>query len=110
MKNLAKIIFVGASLIGMGSLTACSTLHSEGKPPHDGKPPMSHKDRAERKAMMEQFNQACQGQPAGQQLQITVGDKVIQGTCELHFKPNKPPKGMAPQPPKDVPPPPPVNP
>lgn len=104
MNNLIKIMLLG----GMGVLTACSSMPN--KPPHDGKPPMSHKDRAERKAMMAQFNQACKGQPEGQMLQLSVGDKVVQGTCELHFKPNKPPKGMAPQPPKDIPPPPPVNP
>lgn len=45
--------------------------------------------QAERKARFDQIQKACEGKTAGQTVQLTVGDKTINGSCEMKFKPSK---------------------
>ena len=52
--------------------------------------------RAERQAQFEQIQQACVGKTVGQAIQVKVGDKTIDGTCQIRFKPNKMDDRMAP--------------
>lgn len=117
MNKMAKITLCMATVISMGSLAACQST----MPPQDpnapkmmdgpaGKHWMKHykltpeqradmqQRRAERKAEFEQIQKACTGQAVGQTIQVKMGDKTIDGTCELRFKPSKMNDRMAPPP------------
>ncbi|MCU4358334.1 hypothetical protein [Acinetobacter ursingii] len=102
MKKFSKIAIVTATLVTMGSLAACQSTNAPQEPPShhmmgdgpQGKHAMKHhkltpEQRAERQAQFEQIQQACVGKVAGQAIQVKMGDKTIDGTCQLHFKPNK---------------------
>ena len=50
--------------------------------------------RAERQAKWDAIQSACNGQTNGKQIQAKVDDKLIAGTCVVHFKPNARPDMM----------------
>ncbi len=50
--------------------------------------------RAERQAKWEAIQSACAGQSNGKQIQVKMDDKLIPGTCFVHFKPNARPEMM----------------
>ncbi len=99
MKSNTKIALVTASLLSMGALTACQST-SAPKHEHDSRM-MGHQHghhmspeqreqfkqmRAERKAMHQLMQQACEGKTAGQSVQIKSGEKAVEGTCNMVFK------------------------
>ena len=99
MKNHTKIALVTASLLSMGALTACQST-SAPKHEHDSRM-MGHQHghrmspeqreqfkqmRAERKAMHQLMQQACEGKTAGQSVQVKSGEKTVEGTCNMIFK------------------------
>ena len=107
MNNVSKIAMLTATILTMGSLAACQST-SAPDPMHDrpmmdgahGKHFKRHpltpeqraemqQRRAERQAQFEQIQQACVGKTVGQAIQVKVGDKTIDGTCQIRFKPNK---------------------
>ncbi|WP_130804433.1 hypothetical protein [Acinetobacter ihumii] len=107
MNKISKVAMLTATIITMGSLAACQST-SAPEPRQDrammqgdhGKHFKRHKltpeqraemqqHRAERKAQFEQIQKACVGKTVGQAIQVKVGDKTIDGTCEVRFKPNK---------------------
>jgi hypothetical protein len=45
--------------------------------------------RAERQAQFEQIQQACVGKTVGQAIQVKVGDKTIDGTCQIRLNRTK---------------------
>lgn len=95
MKAISKVAIISASILSIGALTACQTTPS----PQESKsfkkhqqhmsPEMAEKRQAyrtERKAAIQQAQSACDGKAVGQDVQIKVGDKVINGTCAINFK------------------------
>lgn len=50
--------------------------------------------RAERQAKWEALQTACAGQTNGKKIQAKLDDKLIPGTCFVHFKPNARPDMM----------------
>ncbi len=44
--------------------------------------------RAERQAKWQALQNVCTGQSNGKQIQAKIDDKIIPGTCFVHFKPN----------------------
>ncbi|RZG81271.1 hypothetical protein EXE10_13280 [Acinetobacter sp. WCHAc060033] len=50
--------------------------------------------RAERQAKWDAIQSACNGQTNGKQIQAKIDDKLIAGTCVVHFKPNTRPDMM----------------
>lgn len=48
------------------------------------------KQREQRVAQRQLIQQACNGKTSGQTIQVKVGDKTIDGTCQLRFKPTAP--------------------
>lgn len=44
--------------------------------------------RVERQAKWQALQSACAGQSNGKQIQAKIDDKIIPGTCFVHFKPN----------------------
>ena len=55
------------------------------------------------KARFEQIQKACDGKANGQPVSVQVGDKTLEGTCNLRFEPKRP------QPPVNAPAPAPVQ-
>lgn len=45
--------------------------------------------QVERKARFEQIQKACEGKTTGQTVQLKIGEKTIDGSCEMKFKPTK---------------------
>ena len=60
--------------------------------------------RAERKARWEAVQKSCVGHPAGQTIQVKLGDKLLDGQCVVKFQPQFKADGkmppVAPMPPK----------
>lgn len=100
---MSKIAILTASVLGVSALTACQTTTApkDVKGPHhfDGR----HADRMDRKMSpeqreafkarqeqrkqaFEQIKKACDGKAVGQAIQVKLGEKTIDGTCEIHFK------------------------
>ncbi len=48
------------------------------------------KRHAEHRAYFEQMHKACEGKKAGQSIQLKLGEKMIEGSCELKFQPKQP--------------------
>ncbi|EHU3265767.1 hypothetical protein [Acinetobacter baumannii] len=97
MKMTAKIALFSAAIVTMGSLAACQSTTQPPKPEHgmmqDGPRDGHHhrmKHRAERKARFEQIQKACEGKAVGQTVNVQVGDKTLEGTCNLRFEPKRP--------------------
>lgn len=104
--NKRNVAILAATLVCAGSLAACQSTPTPKEPPNpmmDGSPnkpfmkrhhftPEQRAEmqqrRAEREAQFAQIQQACTGKTIGQSVQVTLKDKTIDGTCELHFKPN----------------------
>ncbi|MFV5661729.1 hypothetical protein VXR58_16220 [Acinetobacter pittii] len=123
MKMTAKIALFSAAIVTMGSLAACQSTTQPPKPEHgmmqngprEGHHRMKHREftpeqkaaweqhRAERKARFEQIQKACDGKANGQPVSVQVGDKTLEGTCNLRFEPKRP------QPPVNAPVPAPVQ-
>lgn len=116
MNKLSKVVMLAATVVTMGSLAACQSTTGPQEPPArhmmDDAPQGKHfmkrhklipeqraemqQRRAERQAQFEQIQQACVGKTVGQAIQVKVGDKTIDGTCQIRFKPNKMDDRMAP--------------
>lgn len=45
--------------------------------------------QAEHKVRFEQIKKACDGKTTGQTVQLKMGEKTINGACEMTFKPTK---------------------
>ncbi len=100
------------SILGAITLSACQSSHPPAPPPHNqamqhmqerGSDKMLDRMNArwdnldpEQKAEMEQrhaertmqwqqVQQACQGKTVGQAIQVKIGERVIDGSCEMHF-------------------------
>lgn len=117
MKMTAKIALFSAAIVTMGSLAACqsnpqtpsSEHHMMQDGPRDGHHRMKHREftpeqkaaweqhRAERQARFEQIQKACEGKANGQAVNVQVGDRTLEGTCNLRFEPKRP------QPPMNAP-------
>lgn len=100
MNAFAKVLLVSATLLSMGTLTACQSMTQPHDPAmqagpqdphhrHHRGPRMSEQEMAKHKAEFEQFKQACSNQAVGAKVQVKLEDKTIAGTCELHFKPDQ---------------------
>ena len=103
MNNMTKIALISASILSVGALTACQSTtssqdkdHSRMMKDHHGKHDRKmspeqreqfEKSRAERKEVMKQIENACDNKANGSAVQITAGDKTIDGTCKMVFKP-----------------------
>ena len=104
MNTMSKIAILTASVLSVGALTACQTTTApkDAKGPHqfDGR----HADRMDRKMSpeqreafkarqeqrkqaFEQIKKACDGKAVGQAVQVKLGEKTIDGSCAIHFKP-----------------------
>ncbi|ENU11127.1 hypothetical protein [Acinetobacter calcoaceticus] len=110
MKMTAKIALFSAAIVTMSSLAACQSTSQPQKPEHhmmqdgprDGHHRMKHREftpeqkakweqhREERKARFEQIQKACDGKTNGQAVNVQVGDKTLEGTCNLRFEPKRP--------------------
>lgn len=99
MNAMTKIAMLSTGLITMGALTACQTTTApQDKDPRHFKGDQKqyrmtpeqrelHKQkRAERQQMFEQVKKACDGKAVGSAVQIKAGEKVMNGSCEIHFK------------------------
>lgn len=99
MNAMTKIAMLTTGLISMGALTACQTTTApQDKDPRHFK--AHHKQdrmtaeqrelykqkRTERQQMFEQVKKACDGKAVGTAVQIKAGEKVINGSCKIHFK------------------------
>ena len=106
MNNMKKIAFVGATVLGMGALTACQSshplkdneharmMHDHHQPEHKMTPEQReqfHQARMEHKQFFKQMQKACDGKTVGQATQVNVKDKTIDGTCVMRFKPDQKP-------------------
>ncbi len=107
MNSMAKIAVVGASVIGMGALTACqSSTTVQDKDADHARMMQNHHQkhkrnmtpeqreqfqqaRAERQQMMKTIQTACDGKAVGSAVQIKAGDNAIDGTCAIAFKPDR---------------------
>lgn len=103
MNNMTKMALVGATVLGMGALTACQSSHSpqdneHARMMHDhqSKHKMTpeqreqfHQARMEHKQFFEQMQKACDGKAVGQATQVNVGDKSMDGACVMTFKPDQ---------------------
>lgn len=103
MNSMIKIALVGTCILSLGALTACQSGHSvkENDPArmmHDHHSQHERKMTAEqreqfkqahheRKQVFEQIQKACDGKAAGTTVQIQAGDKTLDGTCSMTFKP-----------------------
>lgn len=103
MNKMTKIALATASILSVGALTACQSTHT----PKDADQPQrmhGHKQdhhmtpeqreqfkekRAERKQVMQNIKQACDGKTVGSAVQIKVGEQTLDGTCAISFKPNR---------------------
>ncbi|WP_111895181.1 hypothetical protein [Acinetobacter sp. MB5] len=111
MNIFAKVALVSATLLSLGTLTACQSMTKPHDPmmeagPHHGHhgPRMSEEEMEKRKAVFEQFKQACNNQPVGAKVQVKLAEKTISGTCELRFKPDHDKDHpLPPPPPADAP-------
>lgn len=100
MNAMTKTALLTASILSMGALTACqsTTAPKEGSSAHMmGKHKSHHKMtpeqreqfkqmRKERKEFNQQAKSACNGKSVNQAVQIKVGEKTIDGTCNMVFK------------------------
>ena len=106
MNSMTKIALVGASVLSMGALTACQStntvkdtdndharmMHGHHQK-HDRKMTPEQREkfqqaRAERKQVIEQIQKACDSKAVGTAVQVKAGDKTIDGTCVMTFKPD----------------------
>lgn len=98
MKAITKLAIVTTGVLSLGALTACQTTTApQQKDPrsfkgHEQKR-MSPEQRelrnqhhAERKQLFEQVQKACDGKTVGAAVQVKVGERVIDGTCNINFK------------------------
>lgn len=104
MNSMTKMALVGASVLSFGALTACQSTNTA-KDKDSDQTRMMHghhqnyerkmtpeqrqqfqQARTERKQLVEQIKQACDGKAAGTAVQIKAGDKTIDGTCVMTFK------------------------
>lgn len=99
MNAMTKIAIFTTGLISMGALTACQTTtapqdkdprHLKAHHKQDRMTPeqreLYKQKRAERQQMFEQVKKACDGKAIGSAVQIKTGEKVMNGSCEIHFK------------------------
>ncbi|AMW79702.1 hypothetical protein AMD27_12910 [Acinetobacter sp. TGL-Y2] len=99
MNAMTKIAMLTTGLISMGALTACQTTtapqeqnsgHVKAHHKQDRMTPeqreLYKQKRADRQQMFEQVKKACDGKAVGTAVQIKAGEKVINGSCEIHFK------------------------
>lgn len=103
MNSMIKIALVGTSILSLGALTACQSSHSikendharmmhDHHPQHERKMTAEQREqfkqaRHERKQVFEQIQKACDSKAVGTAVQIQAGDKILDGTCSMTFKP-----------------------
>lgn len=103
MNSMIKIALVGTSILSLGALTACQSSHSvkdndharmmkDHHPRHERKMTDEQREqfkqaRHERKQVFEQIQKACKSKAAGTAVQIQAGEKTLEGTCSMTFKP-----------------------
>lgn len=103
MNSMIKIALVGTSILSLGALTACQSSHSvkdndharmmkDHHPQHERKMTAEQREqfkqsRHERKQVFEQIQKACDSKAAGTAVQIQAGEKTLDGTCTMTFKP-----------------------
>ena len=103
MNSMIKIALVGTSILSLGALTACQSSHSikendharmmhDHHPQHERKMTAEQREqfkqaRHERKQVFEQIQKACDSKAVGTAVQIQAGDKTLDGTCSMTFKP-----------------------
>lgn len=100
MMNLTKIAVVGASILTLGTLTACQSTNTT---KNADRPERMHGGQYDRKAnpdqrehmkkmhgmqheAMKQMKTACEGKASGTAVQIKLNNKTIDGTCTMTFK------------------------
>ncbi|SPL71653.1 hypothetical protein [Acinetobacter stercoris] len=100
MNSLTKIALVSASILSMGALTACQSSSTPKNGP-EGRHMMGHHKmspeqreqfkqmRAERHEFMKQAKSACDNKAVGSSVQIKAGDKTVDGTCAINFRPDR---------------------
>ena len=103
MSSMIKMALVGASILGLGALTACQSTntvkdhdHTRMMKDHHSKHERKMTDeqreqfqqaRSERKQVFEQIKKACDDKTVGTAVQIQAGEKTLEGTCSMTFKP-----------------------
>lgn len=120
MKNMTKMLIVSASVATMGMLSACQSTpnHHERNSHHDRNSHhmKMHDERSARlspeqrqqfeknRGRHQQFRQAmdtaCDKKQVGETVQLTVGDRSINGQCEMTFYPERSSKGYMRQAPR----------
>ena len=105
MNSMTKIALVSASVLSMGALTACQSnntvkdndharMMKDHHPQHERKMTAEQREqfqqaRSERKQVVEQIQTACDSKAVGTAVQIKAGEKTIDGTCTMTFKPDR---------------------
>ena len=91
MKIQAKMGVVFSTLTVAALLSACqSTAPAQEKRMHAGKhKSMQMHGRHHQQHMRGQIQQACQGKTAGEKIAVQVGERNIQGSCQLSFVPER---------------------
>lgn len=97
--NLTKVSIAVASLFALGTLTACQsttapkdsdrTQKMHGQSDRKASPEQRKqmkKMHAEQREGMKKMKAACEGKAAGTTAQVNMGEKTIDGTCNLVFK------------------------
>lgn len=103
MNSMIKIALVGTSILSLGALTACQSSNSikdndharmmkDHHPQHERKMTTEQREqfqlaRHERKQVFEKIQKACESKVAGTAVQIQAGEKTLEGTCTMTFKP-----------------------
>ncbi|OTG66965.1 hypothetical protein B9T25_09380 [Acinetobacter sp. ANC 4470] len=105
MNSMTKLALVSASVLSIGALTACQSnntikdndharMMKDHHPQHERKMTAEQREqfqqaRHERKQVVEQIKNACDSKAAGTAVQIKAGEKTLDGTCTMTFKPDR---------------------
>lgn len=102
MKQMTKMALIGASVLSMGTLTACQSTTAPKDNDHGRMMKQHHGDhdrrmspeqrehfkqmRAEQRQVFADMQKACNGKTIGSTVQVKAGEKNIDGTCTMVFK------------------------
>ena len=102
MKQMTKMALIGASVLSMGTLTACQSTTAPKDNDHGRMMKQHHGDqdrrmspeqrehfkqmRAEQRQVFADMQKACNGKTTGSTVQVKAGEKNIDGTCTMVFK------------------------
>lgn len=104
MNKMTKIVVMGASVVGLVALTACQSTTNTKDKDHpqrmmkehhvkgDRKMPPEQREkfkqsRAEHREVMKQIQNICENKTVNTAVQLKAGEKTIEGTCVMTFKP-----------------------